>query len=84
MWRPAWVLSLSLLVGCDRATEPRSNGPVIHLSAAQAALLLSRVGAIAPVHPELAWLRDSVSLVLTSGAEADRIDVATDLGPGPR
>lgn len=73
----------AFLIACHKTTEPTLVGAAIHLSAAQAALLVSRVGQIAPVHPELAWLRDSVSLVLTSGAEADRIEVVTDLGQGP-
>src|SRR5437867_10302018 len=73
----------SLLVGCSDSSGPTTDGARIQLTAAQAALLVSRVSQIAPVHPELAWLGDSVSLVLKSGAFADRIDVTTDLGAGP-
>lgn len=79
----ALALGTAVATGCGGSTEPTVNAPTIHLSASQAAVLVSRVKTIAPVHPELAWLGDSVSLVLTSGAEADRIDLSTDLAPGP-
>lgn len=71
------------LAACGGSTEPTSQAPTIHLSASQAATLATRVAAIAPSHPEIAWLADSASLVLTSGAEADRVDVSTDLAAGP-
>jgi hypothetical protein len=73
----------SLFVACGDSSGPTQDGPRIQLTSSQAALLVNRVSQIAPVHPELSWLADSVSLVLTSGAFADRIDVVTDLGGGP-
>jgi len=79
----ACVMTAALVAGCDSMTGTSPLGPSIHLSASQAAVLVTRVAQIAPVHPELSWLGDSVSLVLTSGAEADRIDIATDLASGP-
>lgn len=79
----ALFLGSSLATGCGGSTEPTVKGLTIHLSASQAATLVTRVAEIAPVHPELAWLADSVSLVLKSGAEADRVDLTTDLAAGP-
>jgi hypothetical protein len=72
----------SILVACGDANAP-TDGSRIQLTSSQAALLVSRVSQIAPVHPELSWLADSISLVLKSGAFADRIDLVTDLGDGP-
>ena len=74
-----------MCAGCDYhdGTSPLTNGNTIHLTQAQAATLVSRVTVLAPVHSELAWLADSVGLVLKAGAEADRIDVTTDLATGP-
>lgn len=79
----ALLLGSLLAAACGGSTEPTVNAPTIHLSASQASVLTTRMKAIAPVHPELAWLADSASLVLASGAEADRIDVTTDLASGP-
>jgi hypothetical protein len=74
-----------LVVGCDYhdGTSPLTDGNKIHLTQAQAATLVSRISVVAPVHSELAWLADSVGLVLKAGAEADRIEVTTDLATGP-
>jgi hypothetical protein len=73
----------SVLVACGEASSPMTDGSKIQLTSSQAALLVSRVSQIAPVHPELSWLADSISLVLKSGAFADRIEVVTELGDGP-
>jgi hypothetical protein len=73
----------SVFVACSEANSPTTDGSKIQLTSSQAALLVSRVSQIAPVHPELSWLADSISLVLKSGAFADRIEVVTDLGDGP-
>jgi hypothetical protein len=77
------VAASMILLGCgsDQGTNVTATG--IRLTAAQAAALMSRVTQIAPVHPELAWLADSARLVLKSGAEADVIELTTDLAPGP-
>jgi hypothetical protein len=42
-----------------------------------------RVATIAPVHPELAWLADSISLVISAGVEVDSVGLTTNLGGGP-
>ena len=81
------LLAFALLLGaCDtrETTLPFGGDPgTIHLTPTQAAALVSRVTLLAPVHAELAWLADSVSLVLKAGAQADRVDITTDLAPGP-
>jgi hypothetical protein len=81
------LLAIALLAGaCDShdTTLPIDHQTTtIHLTQAQAATLVSRVTTLAPVHPELAWLADSVSLVLKAGAEANRIEITTDLASGP-
>jgi hypothetical protein len=44
---------------------------------------MSRVKELAPLHPEIAWLGDSATLVLKAGAEVDAVNITTDLGTGP-
>jgi hypothetical protein len=80
--RSVGLVAISWLgVACDNSTSPSSA--TIQLSQSQAAILVSRISQIAPVHPELAWLADSVDLVLKSGAEANLVAITTDLGTGP-
>ena len=69
------------LTSCERGTAPAPASIV--LTQDEASLLVSRVAAAAQLHSEIAWLADSVNLVIAAGAEADRLDVTTDLAPGP-
>jgi len=76
------VVGSLFAIGCGSdSTGP--HGPALTLTAAQATVLMARITALAPVHPELAWLADSANLVLRSGAEANVIPVMTDLAAGP-
>jgi hypothetical protein len=65
--------------------EPSSpvNGETIQLSAAQATAIRSRIVQLAPVHPELAWLADTISLVVGTGIEVSQVDLTTDADDGP-
>jgi hypothetical protein len=72
-----------IVAGCSADGPTANDGNKINLTQAQVSLLVARVAQIVPVHPELSWLGDSASLVLTSGAEADRLNITTDLGAGP-
>lgn len=77
------VIASVCLAACGDPTSPVAGGPSIKLSAAQAATVKTRITQLAPVHPELAWLADSISLVIKTGVEVDSVDVTTDLGAGP-
>jgi FAD/FMN-containing dehydrogenase len=80
----AGLLVASLLtIGCGSDHSTDLTGPTVRLSAAQATILMNKITQIAPVHPELAWLADSANLVLRAGAQIDRVDITTDLAPGP-
>ena len=46
---------------------------MITLSAQQAATIAARAEALAGVHPDLAWLGDSIEVVVRAGAQAKRI-----------
>jgi hypothetical protein len=74
------VGSASALVSCESGTGP---APTIILSQQQAALLVSRISVAAPRHADIAWLADSVNLVIAAGVEVDLIDIKTDLAAGP-
>lgn len=72
------------LIGClflaascsDGPTDP--NPPVIQLSAQQAATIVARAEQMATAHPDLAWLADSIQLVVRTGASAKRIVVTSE------
>ena len=66
----------------DAPTSPKA-GSTIELSAAQAAAIRSRVAQLAPVHPELAWLADSLGLVVGAGLQARRVDVTPNIYDRP-
>ncbi|MGH7623902.1 MAG: hypothetical protein ACREOJ_01120, partial [Gemmatimonadaceae bacterium] len=72
-----------LLGACSSDSTGPINGQPIHLTQAEVSALESQVTKLAPVFPELAFLADSVSVVLQAGAEADPVDITTDLGAGP-
>src|SRR5205809_754613 len=76
------IVAVVLSAACNEATPP-ATGASVTLTAQQAATIQTRVTQLAPLHPELAWLSDSISLVIRSGAEVDSVDVATNLGVGP-
>jgi hypothetical protein len=77
------IVASIFLAACGDPISPVAGGPSIKLSAQQAATVTSRITQLAPVHPELAWLGDSISLVIKTGVEVDSVDLATDLGAGP-
>ena len=72
-----------LAAGCDDDTTAPQNGETITLSATQASAIRDRVIQLAPVHPELAWLADSIQLVIMGGAEVQQVAVTTGLGGDP-
>lgn len=75
-------LAVACMSGCGGAgTDPTTTGT--GLTSAESALLIARVQQIAPVHPELAWLADSVSVALGAGTEPTPVDLSTDLATGP-
>ena len=77
------VVGVAALLGaCSGDSTGPVNGQPIHLTQAEATALDSQVTKLAPVFPELAFLADSVSVVLQAGAEADPVDITTDLGAG--
>jgi hypothetical protein len=71
-----------LTVACGDSTAPSPTGS-IKLSADQVAAVNSRITQIAASHPELAWLVDSVNVVLKTGVEVDSLALVTDVGTGP-
>ena len=66
--------------GSDKVVGPASQ---ITLSAAQATVLMNKIGQFAPLHNQIAWLADSANLVIKSGSQVDLILVSTNLAPGP-
>lgn len=68
---------------CGGSTAPVAGGASIKLSAQQAATVTSRITQLAPVHPELSWMADSISLVIKAGVEVDSVGISTSLGVGP-
>jgi len=81
------VLALAFAAQCAACSDGKSTAPPtgdrIQLTSNQVALLVDGVQKIAPVHPDNAWLADSITLVLKAGAEADRVDMSTDLAAAP-
>src|SRR5690242_11333950 len=71
-----------IIAGCGGDSSPTSP-QTIHLTAAQATAIKNRVVQLAPVHPELSWLADSVALVIGAGVEVNQVDVTTNLPGGP-
>lgn len=67
--------ALIALAGCGDGTGPDPNPPIITLSAQQATTLLARAEVMAAAHPDLAWLSDSLEVVVRAGAQAKRITV---------
>jgi hypothetical protein len=83
MRAPSFIVPLAAyaLGACSDSGSP--NPTVIHLTQAQATAVVSGVSQVAALHPEIAFLADSAGLVLKSGAEADAVNITTDLGAGP-
>lgn len=76
------VTAAVLTAACGDSTAPIPNGS-IKLSADQVAAVNSKITQIAVSHPELAWLVDSVNVVLKTGVEVDSVGLVTDVGSGP-
>lgn len=84
---PIPVLALSALAslsacGSSDTTSPATGGS-IHLTAAQSTTIRSRIAQLAPVHPELAWLADTIQYVVNAGVDAQQVTLTTDLASGP-
>ena len=73
---PVCVVALAL-AGCtsDGPTPPADK---LILTTTQAAVLVSKAQLISGVNSELAWLADSISVVIKAGAEVRRISVVVD------
>jgi hypothetical protein len=72
----------AMLASCS--SEPTSpGGNTIRLTAAQADLLVSRIGQVVTATPELGWLTDSVNVILGAGAAASSVSVETTLTSDP-
>lgn len=81
--RPLLLGVAAILASCSSdSTAPRGGNKIL-LTAAQADLLASRIGQVVPAAPELAWLTDSINVVLGAGAEATAVSVATTLTSAP-
>lgn len=77
--RRALALALALAASACGPVDPAGpNLPSIRLTAQQAAAIVTRAEAIAPMHPDLAWLADSVEVVIHGGADVVRIAVTVD------
>ena len=85
MKRTLLWLAVLASVGCesDNTVVGVTTGEVIQLTNAQAAMLVSHMGAFSSTDPSLAALADSARFALTAGAEARQIAVTTDIGAGP-
>jgi hypothetical protein len=80
----ALSLAAAVFAACsDDETSSPDSSETIQLSAAQAAAIRTRIVQLAPVHPELAWLADTISLVVGTGIEVSQVDVTTNIGEGP-
>lgn len=55
----------------------------IQLSSAQATAIRNRIVQIAPIHSELAFLADTIALVVGTGLEVSQVDVTTNADDGP-
>jgi hypothetical protein len=79
------ALSLAAVMAACSDEDPGSpNLPeTIQLSAAQATAIKARIVQLAPLHPELSWLADTISLVVGTGLEVNQVDVTTNLDDGP-
>ena len=55
----------------------------LQLSAAQATAIRNRIVQLAPVHPELAWLADSISLTVAAGATVEEVQLTSNFATGP-
>jgi len=75
-------LAAAVMSGCGGSGTDLTT-PGTGLSATESAQLIARIQQIAPLHPELAWLADSVSVVLGAGTEPTTVDISTDLATGP-
>src|SRR5262245_51217613 len=67
----------ALAVACGDDPESPSPNGTIQLSAAQAALIRPSLVQLGPVHPELAWLADTIALVVGTGIEVAPVEVTT-------
>ncbi|HYV95945.1 MAG TPA: hypothetical protein VE967_00670 [Gemmatimonadaceae bacterium] len=74
---------LTALAACggDSPTDTTSQGTV-QLSAQQATVIKTRIAQLAPVHPELAWLADTIQYVISGGTEIKEAPI-TGAGTGP-
>ena len=73
------TVSIIALAGCsDDTTAP--GGDLITLSASQAAALVARVESFAVNDPSIGSISDTIGVVVKAGAEARRVELATDLG----
>ena len=77
------IIVAAVCAACGGDSTAPVVGGALHLSADQAATVKSRIVQLAPVHPELAWLADSISLVIGTGVQVDSVGLTTDLGSGP-
>ena len=82
------ILALSLAaiatVACSDDEPSSPNLPeTIQLSAAQATAIKTRIGQLAPIHPELSWLADTIALVVGTGIEVSQVDITTNASDGP-
>ncbi|HEX7020286.1 MAG TPA: hypothetical protein VF159_09765 [Gemmatimonadaceae bacterium] len=73
----------ALMSACGGGGTEPATGAGVQISATESATLIARVKQIAPVHPDLAWLADSASIVLGTGAQLTPVDLSTDLAAGP-
>lgn len=85
MKRAILIVAALAALGCesDERVVGVTTGEVIHLTNAQAAMLVSHMSAFSSRDPSLAALADSARFVLKAGAEARQIAVTTDIGSGP-
>lgn len=84
---PTFALALAAfaVVGCgdDDPQSPDDSPQTIQLSAAQATAIRTRIVQLAPVDPSLAWLADSIGMVVAGGVEVEQVPVTTTTGTGP-
>lgn len=79
------VASAALLVGActnDDPAGPDGEGS-IELSPAQVTAIRNAVVELAGVDAELAWLADTIDIIVSAGVTATEVDVTTDLADGP-
>jgi len=75
------VASLALCACGHDSTAPADGPTVVTLTSAQAAALVSQAQVMSAASPGLAWLTDSIEVVLRAGAQALKISVTVDSVP---